>query len=161
MLSDRCPVCLSVTLVHCRQMVGRIKMKLGVQVGLGPGYIMLDGDPAPPPLFLLSPLFIHSPLIFGQCPLWPNDWIDENTTWYSPEVDFGPGHIVLEGIPALRERGTAPPSFRPMSIVAMHGRPSQLLLSSCYPSFARNSFRVFTSGGHSSILSGCHSVSKT
>jgi len=34
------------------------------------------------------------------------------------EVDLGPGHIVLDGIPALRERGTAPPSFRPMSVVA-------------------------------------------
>ena len=28
------------------------------------------------------------------------------------EVDLGPGYIVLDGIPA-------PPSFRPMSIVAM------------------------------------------
>ena len=27
-------------------MVARIKMKLGVQVGLGPGHIVLDGDPA-------------------------------------------------------------------------------------------------------------------
>jgi len=37
------------------------------------------------------------------------------------EVDLGvgAGHIVLDGFPALRERGTAPPpSFRPMSIVA-------------------------------------------
>ena len=25
-------------------------MKLGMQVGLGPGHIVLDGDPAPPPL---------------------------------------------------------------------------------------------------------------
>jgi len=33
------------------------------------------------------------------------------------EVDLGPGHIVLDGIPALRERGTAASSFRPMSIV--------------------------------------------
>jgi len=24
-------------------------MKLGVEVGLGPGHIVLDGDPAPPP----------------------------------------------------------------------------------------------------------------
>ena len=39
--------CLSVTLVHCGQTVGRIKMKLGVQVGLGPGHVVLDGDPAP------------------------------------------------------------------------------------------------------------------
>jgi len=42
-------VVLSVTLVHCGQTVGRIKMKLGVQVGLGPGHIVLDGNPAPPP----------------------------------------------------------------------------------------------------------------
>jgi len=34
------------------------------------------------------------------------------------EVDFGPGHIVLDGFPALGERGIAAPSFRPMSIVA-------------------------------------------
>ena len=36
-LSVRCPVCLSVTFVHCGHTVGWIKMKLGVQVGLGPG----------------------------------------------------------------------------------------------------------------------------
>jgi len=34
MLSDCCPVCLSVTLVYCGQTVGWIKMKLGMQVGL-------------------------------------------------------------------------------------------------------------------------------
>ena len=51
MLSDRCPVlsCLSVTLVYCGQMVGWLKMKLDMQVGLGPGHIVLDGDPAPLP----------------------------------------------------------------------------------------------------------------
>jgi len=31
--------CLSVTFVHCGQTVGRIKIKLGMQVGLGPGHI--------------------------------------------------------------------------------------------------------------------------
>ena len=40
---------LSVTLVYCGQKVGRIQMKLGKQVGLGPGHIVLDGNPAPPP----------------------------------------------------------------------------------------------------------------
>jgi len=51
MLLDRSPVCpvLSVTLVYCGQTVGRIKMKPGMQVGLGPGYIVLDGGPAPLP----------------------------------------------------------------------------------------------------------------
>ena len=41
-------VCLSVTLVYCGQTVGWIKMKLGVLLGLGPGHIVLDGDPTPP-----------------------------------------------------------------------------------------------------------------
>ena len=44
-----CLSVLSVTLVYCGHMVGWIKMKLGVQVGLGPFHIVLDGDPAPPP----------------------------------------------------------------------------------------------------------------
>ena len=49
MLQDRCPaspVCLSVTLVYCGQMVGWIKMPLGTEVDLGLGSIMSDGDPA-------------------------------------------------------------------------------------------------------------------
>ena len=54
MLSDRCmsvlSVCpVSVTLVHCGKMIGRIKVKLGVQVGLGSAHVVLDGDPALPP----------------------------------------------------------------------------------------------------------------
>ena len=43
-----------------------IKMKFGMQVGLGPGHIVLDGDPAPPP-----PKG-HSRPIFGPCLLWSN-----------------------------------------------------------------------------------------
>jgi len=37
------PVCLSCLMVYCGQTVGWIKMKLGMQVGLGPGHIVLDG----------------------------------------------------------------------------------------------------------------------
>jgi len=50
-------VCLSVTLVHCDRMVGRIKMKLGMQVGLSPGHILLDWDPGPAPQKGQSPQF--------------------------------------------------------------------------------------------------------
>jgi len=35
--------------VYCGQMDGWIKMPLGREVGLGPGHIVLDGDPALPP----------------------------------------------------------------------------------------------------------------
>ena len=41
-----CLSVLSVTFVHCGQMVGWIKLKLGMQVGLSPGHIVLDRDPA-------------------------------------------------------------------------------------------------------------------
>jgi len=36
--------------VYCGQTVGWIKMPLGTEIGLGPGDIVSDGDPAPPPL---------------------------------------------------------------------------------------------------------------
>jgi len=45
-------------------------MSLGVEVGLSPGDFVLGGDPAS------HPLKGHSSPIFGQCPLWPNDWMD-------------------------------------------------------------------------------------
>jgi len=45
-----CLVCLSVRLVYCGQTIGWMKMPLGREVCLGPGDIVLDGDPAPPPL---------------------------------------------------------------------------------------------------------------
>ena len=42
-----CPVCLSETFVYCGQTVRWIKMKLGMEVGLGPGHNVLDEDPPP------------------------------------------------------------------------------------------------------------------
>jgi len=41
-------------------------MLLGREVGLSPGHIVLNGDPAPPPLKG------HRPPIFDPCLLWPN-----------------------------------------------------------------------------------------
>jgi len=71
MLSDHCPVCLSVCLtVYCGQTAGWIKMKLGTEVGRGPCHIVLNGDAASPPQKG------HSPPIFGPCPLWANGWMD-------------------------------------------------------------------------------------
>jgi len=51
-------------------------MKLGVQVGLGPGHIVLDEDPAP------LPKGAHHPHIFGPRLLWPNGWTDQDGTWH-------------------------------------------------------------------------------
>jgi len=42
--------------VYCGQMAGWIKMALGIEVGFGPGYIVLDWDSAPLPKKGQSPL---------------------------------------------------------------------------------------------------------
>jgi len=112
MLSDRCPVCpvclscLSVTLACCGQTVLRIKMKLGMQVGLGPGHNMLDGDPAPPP-----PKG-HSPPIFGPYPFPPNGRIDQDSTWYGGRPR--PGATLCQmgtPLPSPRKGGGQSPQF--------------------------------------------------
>jgi len=71
MLSDRCSVSpvLSMTLVYCGQTAGWNKMKLGTEVGLVPGHIVLDGDTAPPK-------GAQPPTIFGLYLLWPYGWMD-------------------------------------------------------------------------------------
>ena len=48
--------CLSVSLVYCGQTVGWSKMSLGTEVGLGPGNIVLDGDPTSPRKWAHQPL---------------------------------------------------------------------------------------------------------
>ena len=64
-----CPVCLSVTLVYYGQTVGRIKMKLGTQVGLGPDHIVLGGDTAVPPQRGTAPQFSAN-ICRGQMAAW-------------------------------------------------------------------------------------------
>jgi len=45
-------------------------MSLGTEVDLGPGHIVLGGDPAPP-----SPKGGQQPPLFGPCLLWPRSSI--------------------------------------------------------------------------------------
>jgi len=47
------------------------------------------------------------------------------------EVDLGPGHIVPDGVPAPAKGAQQPPVFL-ARVYCGHGRPSQLLLSSCF-----------------------------
>ena len=101
-------VCLSVTFVHCGQTVGRIKMKLGTQVGLGPVHIVLDGDPALPPLKGHNP-----PPIFG-----PNGCMDQDVTWYGARPRPMRLCVRWGHRSPLSKKGTEPPNFRPMFIVA-------------------------------------------
>jgi len=87
-------------------------MKLGMEVGLGPGCIELDGDPAPLPLKGGT-----------AAPNFQSMYCDQTAGWIEmalgTEVGLGPGHIALDGDPALTKRGANPhPNLRPMSVVA-------------------------------------------
>jgi len=93
--------CLSVTFVHCSQTVGRIKMKLGVLVGIGPGHIVLDGDPAPRPQRGTAPQFSA------------HTWCGQMAAWIKMslgmELGLGPVDFVLHGDSSpLRKRGVEP-----------------------------------------------------
>jgi len=50
-------------------------MALGMEMGLGPGDIVLDGDPAALPKKGAEP-----PPIFGPFLLWPNGWVHHDAT---------------------------------------------------------------------------------
>ena len=97
MISDSCLSVLYVTLVHGGQTAGRIKMKLGKQVGLVRGHIVIDGDPPPSPKG-------RSPPMFGPFVLWPNGCMDQDATWYRgrPQprrlcVRWGPSPLPKQG----------------------------------------------------------------
>ena len=75
-----------------------------MEVGLGPGHIVLDGDSAPLTKKWKQPQFsVH--VCCGQTAGWIKMPLDR-------EVDVGPGDIVLHGDPAL-PKGAQPPIFGP------------------------------------------------
>jgi len=96
----------------CGQTTGWMKMLCGTEVGLGPGHILLDGDPAPPKGHS-SPLSAH--VYCTQT----SGWIKMKL---GMEVGIGPGHIVLDGHPSPRPPKWHSPfgdgELRPMSVVA-------------------------------------------
>jgi len=75
------PIFGPVTLVYCGEMVGRIKTKLDMRVGLGPGHIVLDGDSAPQ---FLAHICCGQMAAGIKTPL-------------GTEVGLGPGDFVLDG----------------------------------------------------------------
>jgi len=85
---------------------------------------VFDGDPATPRTEgtpTTTQFLTH--VYCGQTAVWMK-------TPVGTEVDLSPGHIVLDGVPALLETGTAASIFS-AGVYCGHGRPSQLLLSSC------------------------------
>jgi len=96
-------------------MAAWVKISLGMELGLGPGDFVLDGDPAP-----------HSPKGGGGRPrkFSTHVYYDQTAGWMElvlgMEVGLIPGDFVLDGDPdPLPKNGASkPPNFRPMFIVA-------------------------------------------
>ena len=101
-------------------------MKLGTQVGLGLGHIVLDGNRALPPLKRHSspnsrPMDVRCGQRAGRIKM-----------SLGMEVGLIPGDFVIDGDAALpRQIGGTAPNFGPC-LLWPNGRPSQLLLSSCF-----------------------------
>jgi len=98
---------LSLTLVYCGQTVRWIKMKLGMQVGLGPGHIVSDGELPPPSPKGHSPQF-SAHICCGQMAKWIKMLL-------GMEVGLDPGDFVLDGDPAppSAKRRQSPQIFGP------------------------------------------------
>jgi len=111
-------------------------MPLGTEVGLGLRDTVFAVDPA------TLRKKAHPPhAIFGPCLLWPNGWMDEDAAWYGSRSRPRP-HCTRRG-PRSRERGTAVPLFS-AHVYCGHGRPSQLLLNSCYLSLLAIIFLILS-----------------
>jgi len=128
-------------------MAGWMKTPLGTEVDLGPGHIVLDGEPAPPPQKGGT-----DPPIFGSCLLWPYSGMDQDATWYRGGPRLMP-HCARWELSSRRKKGDSPQLLAHVSCGQMgtqlpprkghgsplfsahiycgHGRPSQLLLSPC------------------------------
>ena len=78
-------------------------MKLGVEVGLGPGHIVLDEDPAPLLPKGHSPQF-SAHICCGQMAAWIK-------MPFGMEVGLGPGDFVLDGDSALSPKREQCPQF--------------------------------------------------
>jgi len=103
-----------------------IKMPLGTEVGLGLRDIVFDVDPTQLPQKKKStPTPYPTQFLAVYCGQMAG-WMK---TPLGTEVDLGPSHIVLDGVPAPA-KGTTTPLLSD-HVYCGHGRPSQLLLSSC------------------------------
>ena len=75
------------------------------------------------------PLKGARPPVFGSCLLWPNSWMDEGATWYGSRP--WPRAHCIRWRPSSPRKGHSIPLLS-ARVYCGHGRPSQLLLSSCF-----------------------------
>ena len=95
--------------ICCGQMAAWIKMSLGMEVGLGPGDFVLDGDPAPLPKK-------GEPPILGPCLLWPNSWVNQDGTWHGDRPELR-RLCVRWGPSPLAKKGAEPPPNKKIRLI--------------------------------------------
>ena len=108
-------------IVYCGQTAAWNKMPLGMVVGLGPGHIVLDGDPAPIPKRGHSSPQSWAHVCCGQSA----GWIKRPL---GTKVGLGPDRIVLHEDPAPPLKRGRAPSLRPMSTVTKRSPISKYLM---------------------------------
>ena len=93
-----------------------------MELRLGPGNFVLDGDPTPPP-----PKGHSSPSIFGPYLVRPNGCMDQDVTWYGARPR--PRNFVLDEDPVAHSpRGGATPKFSAHVYCGQTARWMKLLL---------------------------------
>jgi len=110
------------------------KMPLSMEVGLGPGDFVFDGDPAPPEKGHTHPTQFLAHVNCGQTTGWimnftsvPSGIMIHDATWYRGKPRPRP-HCIRWG-PSSRKRGIAAPLFS-AHVYCGHCHPFPLLLSS-------------------------------
>ena len=79
------------------------------------------------------------PQVFGPCLLWPNGWMDEDSSWYGSRPQRRP-HCVRRGPSSAPAKGAQHRPPFSAHVYCGHGRPSQLLLSSCSKKKLENAY---------------------
>jgi len=121
---------LSGKLVYCGQTVGWIKIPHGLEVGLGRGHIVLDGDVVPSlKKGTAAPNFLPMSIMDKR--------LDRSTCHlvqgYRPRPTR---HCVRWGLSPPQEKGAQQPPLFGSRLLWPNGRPSQQLLSSCFDFWA-------------------------
>jgi len=126
---------------YCGQTAGCIKMVLGMEVGLRPGDVVLDGVAAPPKRGT-TPIFRFMSIVAKRL-------VYEDASWYGSR--YRPKlHCIRQGLSSPAKGAQQPPLFS-VHVYCGHGRPSQLLLSPCF-----NLYLVYLVLNFNCLLAFCH-----
>jgi len=93
------------------------QLLLGIAAGLGPGDSVLNGNPPPPRKGAHQP-----PPLSGSCLLWPDGWMNQDTTWYGG-TPRPMRHCYMGTQLPSTQRGIPAPTFRPTALSRIPAGP--------------------------------------